>query len=111
MRTIEAIAADIDAGSAVSREEAEAVIRAVGKTCRGALSPKALAAKNAALADADHDHAKTIDTVGRKPCGFDFNETILAGELDGQDHEYECPRCQVTGTYRAPKIAIAEEVN
>lgn len=36
------------------------------------------------------------------PCGYDFNETILAGPLDGDVHDYVCPRCGVKGTYRAP---------
>ncbi|NOT08951.1 MAG: hypothetical protein HOP28_12200 [Gemmatimonadales bacterium] len=51
--------------------------------------------------------ASLADVVLRQHCGADFNETILANPLDGEDHEYTCPRCQLTGTYRAPSILLA----
>lgn len=37
-----------------------------------------------------------------KTCGYDFNETVLAGPFDGQEHGYICPKCGQTGTYIAP---------
>lgn len=38
----------------------------------------------------------------RAGCGYDFNRILLAGPFDGEEHEYECPKCGVTGTYTAP---------
>ena len=35
-------------------------------------------------------------------CGYDFNDTIVAGPWDGKLHDYQCPRCGVAGSYRAP---------
>jgi hypothetical protein len=41
-------------------------------------------------------------------CGYDFNEIIIAGPFDGQQHEYTCPKCRQKGTYRAPYFEITE---
>lgn len=38
----------------------------------------------------------------RAGCGYDFNETVIAGPFDGEEHEYKCPNCGLTGVYRAP---------
>jgi hypothetical protein len=39
-----------------------------------------------------------------KPCGYDFNLTILSGPLDGKETGYLCPNCGNKGTYRSPKL-------
>lgn len=38
----------------------------------------------------------------RKGCGADFNEVILAGPLDGEQHPYRCPQCGNEGVYIPP---------
>ena len=35
-------------------------------------------------------------------CGYDFNDTVVAGPWDGELHNYQCPRCGVVGSYRSP---------
>jgi hypothetical protein len=45
------------------------------------------------------------DRVG-KLCGADFNEVVLAGPLDGEQHDYICPRCKVHSVYVAPKFDV-----
>jgi hypothetical protein len=45
------------------------------------------------------------DQVG-KPCGYDFNNTICAGPLDGKQHKYVCPKCGQTGQYGAPYFQL-----
>lgn len=40
----------------------------------------------------------------RPPCGYDFKQTILSGLWDGELHKYTCPKCGVTGEYRAPLL-------
>lgn len=57
----------------------------------------------------EHDRAKFVDREFRIPCGHDFNDTILAGPLDGDEHAYECPRCGQQGTYIAPLFDLADD--
>jgi hypothetical protein len=112
-------APDQDPPVVTTREQAVALIRAIERRCRGRLgsrvAPKdatpeecdaAEKGHRALIADAlklgDEAVAKQIDSETRRPCGYDFNETILAGPLDGQEHAYACPTCGVVGSYRAP---------
>jgi len=44
----------------------------------------------------------------RSGCGADFNEIVVSGPLDGEEHGYVCPRCGNTGTYRAPHFVVQE---
>ena len=39
---------------------------------------------------------------GGPGCGYDFNEVVIAGPLDGEEHDYKCPKCGVQGSYRPP---------
>lgn len=45
--------------------------------------------------------AKLI-TAHTEDCGYDFNDTVVAGPWDGKEHDYQCPHCGVEGGYRAP---------
>jgi len=38
----------------------------------------------------------------RAQCGYNFSHLVMTGPLDGLVHEYQCPRCGVTGEYQAP---------
>ncbi len=82
--------------------EQEAIVRAVGHTCRGPLSDEDREEVNRLLAEGKAAEAREVDRTGRTRCGYDFNETILSNPLDGEEHEYECPDCGVTGRYIAP---------
>lgn len=66
-------------------QTAEQVVRSIRRRCRG---PRV-----------DGKHTG---------CGADFNALILAGPLDGEAHEYECPQCGVTGHYTAPLFPESE---
>lgn len=90
----------------LTREEAEARIRRVRRTCRGPLPEEAQERIEEALAEGDTGLARRLDRDNREGCGADFNEIVLAGPFDGEEHEYECPKCGVTGTYVAPDLEI-----
>lgn len=154
MRTVEEIQEAAGAGTAVTRAEAERLVRAVTRTCRG-LPVLDQATRDAlhgafqsalgrgdwnAMVAATEDAEKAIgidstripkisrdeemaferlyvraaaaifahgDTVGN-PCGADFNDIILAGELDGKQHDYICPKCGQAGQYGAPLFVIED---
>lgn len=35
-----------------------------------------------------------------RPCGHDLTEQLAEVEADGQEHQYECPKCGNTGTFK-----------
>lgn len=90
----------------MTKTEAHAAVRAVRRTCRGPLSAAGRKVVNALLSDGRATEAKQADAAGRKRCGADFNDIVLAGPLDGKRHEYTCPKCGVTGTYTAPLFTV-----
>ncbi|MGH9886145.1 MAG: hypothetical protein ACREBE_11485 [bacterium] len=74
--------------------------------------PTAAAVATSLLHDGHTVAASLVDNVARaKACGADFNDIVCAGPLDGQPHEYKCPKCGVTGTYNAPLYEIAAVEN
>ena len=85
-----------------TKKQAEEEVRAIKRTCRGPLSEAARKAVNALLADGRLAEARQADRANRKGCGYDFNEIIVGGELDGGTYDYKCPECGVTGHYTAP---------
>lgn len=62
------------------------------------------------LYNIDQPHAAAIvDEVARqRGCGADFNDIVISGPLDGQQHAYTCPKCGVEGRYIAPRFTIAD---
>jgi hypothetical protein len=123
--TVATIARVVDAGEAITRADAERLIRAIERRCRGRLGSRVNRPEDdesvraeretqlrgnikTALAEDKLAEARAIDGETRAACGYDFNATILAGALDGEEHAFTCPRCGVTGSYRAPRIVIAE---
>lgn len=60
---------------------------------------------------AEHDWENLLRRVASlvsahaEDCGYDFNDTVVAGPWDGEEHDYKCPRCGVVGSYRAPSAA------
>jgi hypothetical protein len=102
-----------------TRAQAAAVITSCARRCRGRLGSLQAPADatedqraaaeyelrlkiGAALQAGDEALAKALDIDTRRPCDYDFNEIVLANPLDGLEHDYQCPRCGVVGTYRAP---------
>lgn len=92
----------------VTREEAEARIRSVTRTCRGPLPEEAQEKIGAALQAGDTEFARRLDRDNREGCGADFNDVVVEGPFDGEVHEYECAECGVEGTYRAPQFDLDE---
>jgi len=85
-------------------EVAEKTIRAIERRCRGPQPEKIAHVITKLLRTGKVEEAKSLDRVSRSGCGYDFNETILKNPLDGKEHDYKCPKCGVTGSYRAPKF-------
>lgn len=80
----------------------ELEIRSIPRRCRGPLHPDAAEKVTEAIRAGELEAAATLDKAGRKGCGYDFNETIMAGPMDGEEHVYTCPSCGLQGEYRAP---------
>lgn len=59
------------------------------------------------LTEGQPEAAAALERVLRKRCGADFNDIIAAGPLDGSEQTYKCPKCGLTGRYRAPLYEIA----
>lgn len=93
----------------MTREQAIAEIRAIGRTCRGPMNPRVQQVVKALLEEGRTEEAKIADARGRKGCGADFNDVVCAGPFDGAVHRYRCPAgCGVEGTYRAPFYELEE---
>lgn len=92
----------------ITLEQAHTEIRGIARVCRGPLSEDAATVKDALLADGRLEEAAEEDKAGRAGCGADFNDIVCAGPLDGKLHPYECPKCGVTGEYRAPFYELAD---
>jgi hypothetical protein len=93
----------------MTREDAEKEVRSIKRTCRGSLHADVRLAVGVLLDAGDLQAARATDEANRKGCGADFNATILAGPLDGKEHEYECAKCGVRGTYRAPFYELDQQ--
>lgn len=90
------------AAEITTRVEAEAAIRAIPRRCRGPWNPGAQDKINAALKARKVDEARALGATSRIGCGYDFNDTIVAGPWDGADHLATCPQCSTPTSYRAP---------
>lgn len=66
---------------------ATAIIRSIGRTCSGRI-----------VQERDEEG----NVLKSSPCGYDFNNVVVDGDWDGKERSYQCPRCKVKGTYRAP---------
>jgi len=108
VRPISEIAERVDAGQIVTREEAEAMVRASSRRCRGPLLAEAREITTRLLSDGALDKARALDTNARTPCGQDVNDLILASPLDGAERVITCPRCGTTMSYRPPRIRIED---
>ncbi|MFL5582703.1 MAG: hypothetical protein ACJ8AO_20250, partial [Gemmatimonadaceae bacterium] len=70
--------------------EAEAIVRAVERRCKG----------------------RRVETEAGpewRGCGADFNAEILARPLDGAVRTVTCPNCGQVIEYRAPRFALSDE--
>jgi len=124
--------------SVEERAEAEKIIRSQGRNCKGPVRPEITAAmydrfsddtKKALgevkkddeglvhprviihrLTEAGHkEAARQLDGVLRPGCGADFNDIVVAGPWDGEQHDYQCPKCKVRGKYTAPMFERKEQ--
>lgn len=96
----------------MTKDEMIAHVRMIGRKCRGPLAPDARKIVSLLLAEGKTQEAQkaavALDKAKRKPCGYDFNETILAAPFDGEIHKYKCPKCGLVGVYRAPQFEAEE---
>jgi hypothetical protein len=79
-------------------------LRRVQKEGRAGTTGDALSALLAGSPE-DREAAGALDAATRAGCGYDLNELILAGGLDGQAHEAPCPNCGRTVRWTAPQAA------
>lgn len=87
----------------MTKAEAEKEIRTVGRTCKGPyVDDEVGPAVTLLFTNNMHKAAERLATLSRKGCGADFNNIIVGGTWDGEEHAYKCPKCGVEGTYRAP---------
>lgn len=94
--------AAVDPATITTRAAAAAFVRSTGPfTCRGQLPPKVRAEVNGLLAAGRLEAARVADAAGRQRCGADLTAIFAEGPLDGAEHDYTCPACGNTGTYRA----------
>lgn len=88
----------------MNRDQAVEMIRAVERRCRGCLPAEAREAVVRMMADGRVAEARALDANLRSGCGYDFNEIVITGPWDGQEHAYVCPQCGVEGTYLTPRF-------
>jgi hypothetical protein len=116
-------------GIVQNREEAEAIVRAIERTCRGPYVLKEEVRKEIwkRFQDSTDDLSAAIDIkknleqlvklngpagdVGlsilslldtRSGCGADFNQYIIANKFDGKNHLVTCTKCGLEHEYQAP---------
>ena len=97
-----AIAARVDAGEAITREEAEAIVRSIARTCKGPYKSEKHRAEYAELrekvggfggSERGYDIA-ALDAVNRNACGADLNEVICREDpFDGVERALTCDKC------------------
>ncbi len=58
---------------------------------------------------AHHASARELDETMRSACGYDVNEIIAAGPLDGTKFSVECPQCKQTITGRHPFFELDDD--
>ncbi len=86
-------------------KQAEDIIRAVGRTCRGPYTDEsAREAVTDLMRRGEMEQARQLEDGSRNPCGYDVNEIVVAGPWDGEDYEVACPGCGQKITYRAPSF-------
>lgn len=94
----------------MTKAEAEKQIRSIGRTCKGPYVDAETALAIPLLLKADMSAAaERLAATSRKGCGADFNNIIVAGPLDGEEHAYKCPKCGVEGSYRSPSFGELTE--
>ncbi len=112
---VDEIMARVYANGTVTREEAEFVVRAVGRWCKGPKKP-GVEAEYAKMREAvgvvggqekGYDLA-LMDSILREPCGADFNDVIVQFPFDGADHLEPCPKCGQMISFRSPIFPVSE---
>jgi hypothetical protein len=89
----------------MTRDEAIQSIQAIERRCRGVfVAAEAQERVVQLLRAGELEAARRLDAAARRPCGADLNRVILAGPLDGQEHEGVCPSCGLRFRYRPPLV-------
>jgi len=112
---VDEVMAKVYAGGTVTREEAEFVVRAGGRWCKGPKKPGAeaiyaearAASGNVSGAEKGYDLSQ-MDAVLREGCGADFNEVIVKFPFDGTEHLEPCPKCGQMISFRSPVFPVKD---
>lgn len=126
-----AIGLRVDADEAITREEAEALVRSVQRLCKGPFKSERHKAEYDELRRAVGGPALTpeaaargysielLDSLNRDYCGADFNDVIMAYPLNGEDHgdqtpfggpdkRVPCPKCGQLISFRSPRFKLSD---
>jgi hypothetical protein len=87
-----------------SRDQAIEVIRSIERRCLGTIPGEARERVIELLQAGDDENARRLNRAARAGCAADFNDIIVEGPWDGQEHDYQCPACGQRGRYRAPRF-------
>lgn len=105
----------VDAGQAVTHEEAEALIRSVMRTCKGPIKPGKEAEyaelRRAAGTFGDAGSGNSIallDSLNRDYCGADFNDEIVKYPLDGKQRVTKCSKCGLEINFTSPRFNLSD---
>ncbi len=114
MNNVETILAKIDAGGTVTQEEAELVVQAVVRACKGPYKSEKHRAEYQEIRDkmgvvggsgTAYDIG-LLDSLNRDFCGANFNDVIVQYPFDGKEHEVACPKCGQTISFRSPYFPV-----
>ncbi len=72
-----------------TKEQQEASVRAINRTCKGPF-----------LTDASGHPIGDL----RTGCGYDVNNMIIEAGLDGKMHAGQCPQCKLVIEWTAPRF-------
>jgi len=105
----------VDADEKVTREEAEALIRSITRTCKGPIKPGKEAEyaelRRAAGSFGGAESGNSIallDQLNRDHCGADFNDEIVKYPLDGQQRVAKCSKCGLEINFKSPRFNLVD---
>lgn len=115
MSDLTEIIARAEIGAPVTREEAIALIRSIGRTCKGPIKKGKeaeygelrRAAGNFGGGNTGYDIG-LVDRLNRDFCGYDFNNVVVQHPFDGQSHVVECPNCHQKINFTSPVFNLSD---
>lgn len=97
----------------VSKDEAEKLIRAIERKCKGPIKVgkeaeyAELRRAAGAFGDAGSGNSiELLDALNRDYCGADFNDVVVQYPYDGKEHTVNCPNCKKEITFASPIFKV-----